>query len=160
MLHARAGMNGETAHMRFINHGLRPGMPERPVVMPVEVLVSEHAFRHGSGIIDCRTNQVLLWRRRIVSPRRAKTPIRQRRDRCRKGVQEQLVEIETMSFPGFIRSIHPVGVKLTGTNSLNPYVPYVTRAVARGIEINHSGGRCVCRKIKQLQPNAAGVTAK
>src|ERR1019366_10613382 len=135
-------------------------MSERPVVMPVEVLVSEHAFRHGSGIIDCRINQISLWRRQVISPRRAKIPIRQRRDRCRKWVQEQLVEIETMSFPGLVRAVHPVGIELTGTNPLNPDVPHVTGAVARGIEINHSDGGCVYGLIKQLQPNAAGVTAE
>ena len=70
------------------------------------------------------------------------------------------MEIETMSFPGLVRAVHPIGIELTGTNPLNPDVPYVTGAVARGIEINHPGGRCVCRTIKQLQPNAAGVTAE
>ena len=70
------------------------------------------------------------------------------------------MEIETMSFLGLVRAIHPVGIELTGTNPFNPDVPHVTGAVARGIEINNSGGRCVYRKIKQLQPNAAGVTAE
>ena len=79
-------MNGETTDVGFINDCLRPWMSERPVVMPVEVLVSEHAFRHGAGIIHRRTDQVSFWRRRIVSPGRAELPGGQPRDRRRKWV--------------------------------------------------------------------------
>jgi hypothetical protein len=43
---------------------------------------------------------------------------------------------------------------------MNPDVPYVTRAVARGIQVNHPGGRGIFGMIKQLQPNAAGVPAE
>ena len=65
-----------------------------------------------------------------------------------------------MSFPGLVRAVHPIGIKLAGTKRFNPDVPQVTGAVAHGIEIDHSGGRCVRREIKQLQPNTAGVTAE
>ena len=65
-----------------------------------------------------------------------------------------------MSFPRLVRAIHPVGIELAGTDALNPDVPHVTGAVAQRIEINHPGRRCVYRKIKQLEPNAAGVTAE
>src|SRR5690606_15002006 len=51
MLHAGTGMHGKTTNMRFINHGFQPWMPERPVVMPVKMFVSEYTFWHGSGII-------------------------------------------------------------------------------------------------------------
>ena len=70
------------------------------------------------------------------------------------------MEVETMSMLGLVWPVYPVGIELTGRNPLNPEVPNVTGAVAHGIEINHSGGRCVYRKIKQLQSNAAGVTAE
>ena len=70
------------------------------------------------------------------------------------------MEIETMSFPRLVWSVQPVGIELTRTNPLNPDVPYVTAAVARGIEINDSGRHCVFGMVEQLQSNAAGVTAE
>ena len=142
------------------NDGLRPGMSERRVVLPIEVLVSEHAFRHGPGIVHRRTHQVAFRRRRIVSASRPEIPASHPRDRRRKGIQEKLVEIKTMAFLGLVRTVHPVGIELTGTNPLNPDVPHVTRAVARGIEINHPGSCGIFGMIKQLQPNAAGVAAE
>jgi len=73
---------------------------------------------------------------------------------------EALIEIEAMALVGLVRTVHPVGVELTGTNPLKPDVPHVTRSVTRGIEINYLGRRCVCGMIKQLQPNMARVTTE
>src|SRR5579872_348606 len=109
-------------------------MSEWPVVLPTEMLASEHAFRHGSGIVERGTYQVSFWRGRIVSASGPKIPVEQPRDRRRKGIQEKLVEIETMSFPGLVRAIHPVGIELAGTNPLDPDVPHVTGTVAQRIE--------------------------
>jgi len=135
-------------------------MSGRPVVMPVEVLMREQAFRHGAGIVDLRADQVPLRRGRVISARRVEVPIRQRRDRCRKRVQEQLVEVESMPFPGLVRTIHTVGIELTGTNPFNPDVPHITRAVTSGVEIDDPGRRCIGGSLKQVQPNAGGVTAE
>jgi hypothetical protein len=44
--------------------------------------------------------------------------------------------------------------------SFNPDVPHITGAVARGIQSNDSEGRAICREFKQLEPDAAGVTAE
>ena len=68
--------------------------------------------------------------------------------------------IETMALVGLIRAVHAVGIELTGTDPTHPNVPHVTSAVALGIQINHPGGRGILGMIKQLQPNAAGVTAE
>ena len=70
------------------------------------------------------------------------------------------MEIKTMSVPRLVRAVHSIGIELTGSNPFNPDVPHITGAVAGRIEINHSGGRCVLRKIKKLQTNSAGVTAQ
>ena len=70
------------------------------------------------------------------------------------------MEIETMSVPGLVGAVHSIGIQLPGTNPFNPNVPHVTGAVARGIEINHSGGRRVCRKIKKLQADPGRVTTE
>ena len=67
-------MNGEAAHVGFINDGLRPGMPGWPVSMPIEGLVDKYAFRHRPGIVELRENQVLLRRRRVVSTGRMQNP--------------------------------------------------------------------------------------
>jgi len=56
------------------------------------------------------------------------------------------VEIETMSVPWLVRTVHRD-------------TPHITRAVACGIEINHSGWRCFYGLTKQLQTNTGGVTA-
>ena len=98
--------------------------------------------------------------RRVVAASRAKIPVGSGENRCRKGVQEQFIEIEPMAVLGLIRAIHAIGIELTRTNPLNPDMPHITRAVACGIEINHLGCRCVFGLIKQLQPNAAGVSAE
>ena len=65
-----------------------------------------------------------------------------------------------MSFLGLVRAIHTVSIKLAGTNSYNPHMPDITRAVAYRIKIDNSGRRCVGGMIKQLQPNAIGVTTE
>lgn len=65
-----------------------------------------------------------------------------------------------MAVLGLIRTGHAIGIQLARLNPLNPDVPHVTSAVARRVEIKHSGGRGIDGMIKQLQPNAAGVTAK
>ena len=154
------GMNGEAAHMRFVNDRLRPRMPGWLVSIPVEGLVDKYAFRHRPGIVQLRESQVLLRRRRVVSTRRCKIPRGQPRNRGSEGIEEKPVEIETMSFAGFVRAIHAVSIELTGTDPLHPNVPYVAGAVARGIQIDYPGGHCVFGMVEQLQSNAAGVTAE
>jgi len=47
------------------------------------------------------------------------------------GIEEKSVEVETMSFAGFVRSIHAVSIELTGTDPFHPNVPYIAGAVAR-----------------------------
>ena len=153
-------MESEATHVCFINDRLRPGMPGRTVLMPLKMLLREYAFRHGAGIIDLRTHRVAVGHRRIVSTSRAELPSGQPRDRCGEWIEEKLVGIETMAVLGLIRAVHAVGIELTGTDPLHPNVPHVTSAVGLGIQINHPGWRGILGMIKQLQPNAAGVTAE
>ena len=103
--------------------------------MPVKVLLREHTFRHGAGIIDPRTHQGSVGHGRIVSRSRTELTGGQPRDRRGEGVQEQLVDIETMAVLGLIRAIHAIRIELARANALNPHVPHVTRAVACGIQI-------------------------
>src|SRR5208283_2597090 len=79
------------------------------------------------------------------------------RDRRGEGIYEKLVEIETMAVLGLIRAVHTIGIQLARSNPLNPDVPHVTSAVARGIQINGPGSCRISGMIKQLQPNTAGV---
>ncbi len=65
-----------------------------------------------------------------------------------------------MSFAGFVRAIHAVSIQLTGTDPLHPNVPYVAGAVARSIQIDDPRGHRVFGMVKQLESNAAGVTAE
>ena len=146
--------------MRFVNDGHRPRMSEWLVSIPPEGFVDKYAFRHRAGIVQLRERQVLLLRRRVVSTCRCKIPRGQLRNRGSEGIEEKPVEIETMSFLGLIRAVHAIGIQLARANPLNPDVPHVTSAVARGIQINHPGGRGIFGMIKQLQPNAAGVSAE
>src|ERR1035438_5407872 len=65
-----------------------------------------------------------------------------------------------MAVLGLIRSIHAIGIQLAKPKSLNPNMPYVTSPVAHGIQINYPGGNGIFGMIKQLQPNAVGVSAE
>jgi hypothetical protein len=65
-----------------------------------------------------------------------------------------------MAVRGLIRAVHTIGIELAGANSVNPTMPHVTSAVACGIQINHPGDRGIFRMIKQLQPNAARMSAE
>src|SRR6266851_5468542 len=65
-----------------------------------------------------------------------------------------------MSFLRLVWAVYSITIELTRTNPLNPDVPHVTSAVAHGIQINNLSGGCVFGMIKQLKPNAAGVTAE
>ena len=109
-------MNGKAANMRFVNDGLRPRVAGWLVSIPIEGIVDKYAFRHRPGIVHGRESQVLLRRRRVVSTCRCKIPRRQSRNRGSEGIEEKPVEIETMSFVGFVRAIHAVAIELTGTN--------------------------------------------
>jgi hypothetical protein len=130
MVHTGAGMDSEAANMHFVKDGLRPRMPGWLVSIPLEGLVDKYAFRHRPGIVQLPESQVLLRRQRVVSTCRCKIPRGQPRNRGSEGIEEKPVEIETMSFAGFIRAIHAVSIELTGTDALHPNVPYVSGAVA------------------------------
>jgi hypothetical protein len=77
-------MNGQTADGWFINDSLRPGMPERPIALPVKMLLSEDEFRYGSGT--------------------AQIPIENPGHHRRKRVQKKLAQFETMPCPGLERT--------------------------------------------------------
>src|ERR1039458_6267964 len=130
MVHARLGVNGKAANMRFVNHGLRPTMPEWLVSIPLEGVVDKNTFRHRPGIVQLRGSQVLLRHQWVVSACRCKIPRGQLRNRSSEGIEEKPVEIETMSFGGFVRAIHAVSIELPRTDPLHPNVPYVAGAVA------------------------------
>src|SRR5664280_1082143 len=129
MTHARLGMYSEAANVRFVNDGLRPRMPGWLISIPLEGFVDKDALRHRAGIVQLRDGQVLLRRRRVVSTRQGKIPPRQLRNRASQGIEQKPVEIETMSFAGFVRAIHAVSVELTGTDPFHPHVPYVAGVV-------------------------------
>ena len=84
--------------------------------MPVKVLLREHTFRHGAGIIDPRTHQGSVGHGRIVSPSRTELTGGQPRDRRGEGVQEQLIEIETMAVLGLIRAVDAISIELARGN--------------------------------------------
>ena len=76
----------------------------------------------------------------VESPCRCKIPRGQPRNRGREGIEEKPIEVETMSFAGFVRAIDAVSIELTGTNPLHPNVPYVAGAVApRSRSITRAG---------------------
>ena len=153
-------MNGKAAHMCFVNNHLRPWMPRRLVFIPFEGLVDKYAFWHRTGIVQLRKSQVLLRSRWVISACRRKIPWGQPRNCGSKRVKKKLVEIKTVSFARFVRTIHAIRIELAGADPLHPNVPYVAGTVVRGIQIYHPGGCGIFRMIKQLQPNAAGVPAE
>ena len=130
MIRARLRVNGKAANMRFVNDGLRPATPEGLVSTPLEGLVDKNAFRHRPGIIQLRESQVLLRRQWVVSECRCKIPKGRPRNRGSERIEKKPVEIETMSFGGFVRAVHAVSIELTRADPLHPNVPYVTGAVA------------------------------
>ncbi len=146
--------------MGFVDDGLRPGMPRRPILVPVEMLLGEHAFRHRSGVVDFRSDPIGLRRECVVPERRFEIPVGKSADRPRKRVQEQLVEIEAVSFVGLVRAVHAVAVELAGEDAFDPHVPHVARAVARGIQIDRPHRRRVRGMVEKLQPDAARVAAE
>ena len=77
-----------------------------------------------------------------------------------KGSRRSLLKLNRCPSLGLVRAIHAVSIELTGADPLNPNVPYIAGAVARWIQIDDPGGRCVFGMIEQLQPNAAGVTTE
>ena len=70
------------------------------------------------------------------------------------------MEIEAMSFAGFVGTIHSVSIQLTDTDPLNPNMPHVTGPVASGLQIDHLSGFNVFRMVEKLELNANGVTAE
>ena len=129
MVHARLAMDCKAANMCFVNEGLRPWMTGWLVSIPLEGLVDKHALRHRPGVVQFRKDQILLRRQRIVSARRCKIPRRRFRNCASEGIKEKPVEVEPMSFVGFVGAIHAVRIKLAGTDSRTPDVPYVAGTV-------------------------------
>lgn len=87
-------------------------------------------------------------------------PIRQRRDRGRKRIEKQFIEIDAMSFAWLVRTVDAIRVELTGTNPFYPNMPHVARAIACGIEIDDLARLCIRGMLKQLQANASGIAAE
>ena len=46
MVHARLGMDGTAANVRFVDDGCRPRMPQWPVSIPIEGIVDQDALGH------------------------------------------------------------------------------------------------------------------
>jgi len=65
-----------------------------------------------------------------------------------------------MAVLGLVGAVHSIGIQLARSNPPNPDVPHITSAVERGIQIDHPGSLGIFWMIKQLQPNAAGVSAE
>lgn len=75
-------------------------------------------------------------------------------------VENKLVEIKAVSFTGLVQAVQAVGIELAGTYAIDPDVPHITGAVTGRIQIDHPGRFSVLRKVKQFQPNAAGMSAE
>src|SRR6185437_10488919 len=105
MIHAGARMNREAPDMRLIDDGLRPGVPEWLISLPIEGLVDQHAFRHRCGIVPGRARKVFPGSGRIIASRGCEVPRRPPRYRCRERVEEKPVEIETMAFDGLVGTV-------------------------------------------------------
>jgi len=160
MMRAGTGMHRETTDMRFINDGLRPGVFQRLVVLPIEGVIGKYAFRHASGIVHLRANRVLFGGQWIEPVGPAKIPSRKSRYRGGKRIKKQSVNVEAMPFRWSVRTVNAVTIELAGLNALNPDVPHVAGVIASWVEIYDPASLGILGKIEELQLDAGRISAE
>src|SRR5579872_5237431 len=125
-------MCGQTPDVRLINQGLRPWMPWRPVIAPVENLAREHALRPDGArtrTLDCRSTRI----------------------------QQQPFEVKQLARFGLVWTVNAVCVQLPGTHILHPDVPDIAGPIARRIELDHPARARVLHPTEELEPHPRGI---
>ncbi len=127
--------------------------------MPMEMFLGKDAFWHVAGVIELRAGLFVV--RSVVIPScRTEFPGGQNRDRRSVGVEQELVEVETVAIPGLVGTIHAIGVQLAGLQPRDPDMPNVTGSIAGRVQIDDPRSGAVAGPVEQFEAHAGRVPAK
>lgn len=135
---AGGGMDGETAHVGLVDHGLAPRAAERFVALPVESSARNRAHRTSVDL--------------------AGLPLLRAGDCTRIRIEQNRRRIVTVSLPRLRGAIRAQRIQMTGLPAMYARVPDVAGAVPARIEID---ARCAfARSAVKHERHAFGMAAE
>ena len=103
--------HGETFYMQLVDDRLVPRRRRRRIVSPAERRIDDHALGHSRRAVLFVARKILIGMTDGVAEQRV-APLNRAGDRLGVGIQKQLGRIESMTFAGLVRPVHPITVKL------------------------------------------------
>jgi hypothetical protein len=126
----------------LVDHRIAPGHARRPVVLPVEGAVDDHALGHRGGAVAAVEGVVGPRAVAVAEDRRLVR--RLAGDRPRPGVDEQLGGVEAMAVVRLVGPVDAVAVELAGADAGHLDAPHAAAAVLeRHAARRHGASRLV-----------------
>ncbi|OPZ56968.1 MAG: hypothetical protein BWY88_01284 [Synergistetes bacterium ADurb.Bin520] len=160
MLHPRMGTHGEAPHMGFVDDALPQRVIQRPVPLPVEIIVDDDALGHPGGVELGVEGKVPLRGVGVPAQGPVEPPAEIPRQRLGVGVQEDLVPVEAVAPFRVVGPVNPVLVEGAGSDPREKRVPDIPGAVQPGVEKNLLPGLPVLGTVEEEQRNRRGVTGE
>jgi len=116
----------EPLHVHLVDHGVVPGRPRGPVVLPVEVVVDHDALRNGVGVVLVVELEIgVLGKARHVREDVGQLPLHRPLDRLRVGIDQELVRVEAVPGSRVVWPVDAVAVALARGDVREVAVPVV-----------------------------------
>ena len=145
LVHTRAGVAREAAHVRLVDDGLRKGAAQQAVALPVVGVVGGDHALHGPGVVAAG------------AARGAAAVVARHRDGAAVGVEQQLVAVEAVAAQRVEWAVHAPGVELAHREAGHEDVPVMPGAVAVGVERERARRRARIGVVEEQQLDAFGV---
>src|SRR5579863_1579222 len=123
-------LNAEAADVDLVNHGIREGSLGLGIVTPVEAGINDNRFGNAGGAVFGVHLQRIAGR--DLEREDGSLPVNLAGERLGVGVDEQLVEIETMTVFGVPGTVDAIPVELAGLDAIDKAVPYKRGSFAKG----------------------------
>jgi hypothetical protein len=115
-------LHGEAAHVRFVDHHVRPGNVRCLVVAPGEGRVDDPALGHAGVVVTAVEGQVLVAVTDLVAEMGV-APAHLADDILGVGFDEQLVAVEAVAVGGVVGAVDAVAVEQAGARLGQVAVP-------------------------------------
>jgi hypothetical protein len=115
-------LHREAAHVRLVDHHVRPGDVRRLVVAPGEGRVDDPALGHAGGVVTTVEGKILVAVTNLVTEMGI-APAHLADDILGVGLDEQFVAVEAVAARRVVGTIHPVAVEQAGARLGQVAVP-------------------------------------
>ena len=104
---------GQSAHMGFVDHRIRPRHVGWAIIAPVKAVVGDNCLEHARGAVATIEGEIGARRVHPV-PEQCIRPAQRPGDLAGIGVEQQLVRVETMTLLRRIRAMRAIAVNEPG----------------------------------------------